>query len=63
MSHSTEPEKQDFQEVERTNGPLPANATDKQQTERYRLAQAARLIRERASEHRTDHDAETETIG
>ncbi|MGA8887781.1 MAG: hypothetical protein WCF47_12680 [Pseudolabrys sp.] len=42
----TKPDKEDFDLVEKQHGPLPANATDQQVVERYRLSQAAKLIRE-----------------
>jgi hypothetical protein len=39
------PDPQDYEAVEREHGPLPQDATPEQHLDRYRLAQAARLIR------------------
>ncbi len=39
------PNEQDYEAVEREHGPLRPNATVKEQAERYRLAQANKLIR------------------
>ena len=39
------PDPQDYEAVEREEGPLPANASDAEVADRYRLAQAAKLIR------------------
>ncbi len=41
-----EPEQKDYERIEKEHGPLPANATDKEAAHRFRLAQAAKLIRE-----------------
>jgi hypothetical protein len=42
---TVKPDQQDHTEIERKYGPLSANASDAEAAERYRLAQAARLIR------------------
>ena len=39
------PNQQDFDEVEKEYGPLPPNASQAALDERYRLAQAAKVIR------------------
>jgi hypothetical protein len=39
------PDQQDYTAIERTRGPLPKNATAQEAAERYRLAQANKLIR------------------
>ena len=39
------PDPEDYLAVERTQGNLPVNATDEQTAERFRLAQAHKLIR------------------
>ena len=39
------PDSIDYQRVEQKHGPLPASATDAEHAHRYRLAQAAALIR------------------
>ena len=39
------PERTDFELVHREYGPLPSNATVAEQRDRYRLAQAAALLR------------------
>jgi hypothetical protein len=44
------PERQDFDRIEREYGPLPAHASAKEIADRYRDAQAARLIRLYAKE-------------
>jgi hypothetical protein len=46
MVKPVKPDKEDIEKVEKERGPLPVNATDKEAAERYRLAQAAKLIRE-----------------
>ena len=46
------PDKQDFAAVEKEHGPLPSNASEAEHAERYRLAQAAKLIREHAENDR-----------
>jgi hypothetical protein len=46
------PDKQDFAAVEKERGPLPSNASEAEHAERYRLAQAAKLIREHAENDR-----------
>jgi hypothetical protein len=40
------PDQQDFDTVEREYGPLPPNASQAELAERYRLAQAAKVIRQ-----------------
>jgi hypothetical protein len=40
------PNQQDFDEVEKEYGPLPPNASQAALDERYRLAQAAKVIRQ-----------------
>jgi hypothetical protein len=40
-----QPDRQDYVQVERTYGVLPANASEEEKVNRYRLAQAAKLIR------------------
>jgi hypothetical protein len=40
------PDREDYARIEKEYGPLPANATDGETAERYRLAQAAKIIRE-----------------
>ncbi len=40
------PGQQDFDTVEREYGPLPPNASQAELVERYRLAQAAKVIRQ-----------------
>ena len=42
---SIKPERNDFEFVHREYGPLPSNATVAEQADRYRLAQAAALLR------------------
>jgi hypothetical protein len=42
---TTKPDSIDYQRVEQKHGPLPASATDAEHAHRYRLAQAAALIR------------------
>lgn len=42
---SIKPERSDFDFVHREYGPLPSNATTAEQADRYRLAQAAALLR------------------
>ena len=42
---SIKPERTDFELVHWEYGPLPANATVAEQADRYRLAQAAALLR------------------
>ena len=43
---SIKPDQQDFDAVERENGPLPPTASQAALDERYRLAQAAKVIRQ-----------------
>jgi hypothetical protein len=45
------PDPQDYAEIERSYGQLPRDASDEQAAERYRLAQAHKLIREFAPPH------------
>jgi hypothetical protein len=40
-----EPDPEDFWAIDAEYGPLPLEASEKQATERYRLAQATKLIR------------------
>ena len=40
------PDRQDFEAVEKEYGPLPPNASQSALDERYRLAQAAKVIRQ-----------------
>ena len=40
------PDQQDFDEVEKEYGPLPPSASEAALAERYRLAQAAKVIRQ-----------------
>ena len=42
----TKPDQKDFDAIEKEYGALPANATGEQMAERYRLAIAAKIIRE-----------------
>jgi hypothetical protein len=43
---AVKPDKQDFAAVEREYGPLPPSASKAARAERYRLAQAAKIIRQ-----------------
>ena len=43
---SIKPDQQDFDSVEKEYGPLPPNASQAALAERYRLAQAAKVIRQ-----------------
>ncbi|MGB5183087.1 MAG: hypothetical protein WBO12_12995 [Xanthobacteraceae bacterium] len=43
---SIKPDQQDFNAVEKEYGPLPPNASQAALAERYRLAQAAKVIRQ-----------------
>jgi hypothetical protein len=43
---AVKPDKQDFDAVEREYGPLPPTAGEAARAERYRLAQAAKIIRQ-----------------
>jgi hypothetical protein len=43
---AVKPDKQDFDAVEREYGPLPPTASEAARAERYRLAQAAKVIRQ-----------------
>ena len=43
---AVKPDKQDFDAVEREYGPLPPTASEAARAERYRLAQAAKIIRQ-----------------
>jgi hypothetical protein len=43
---AVKPDKQDFDAVEREHGPLPPAASEVARAERYRLAQAAKIVRQ-----------------
>jgi hypothetical protein len=43
---AVKPDKQDFDAVEREYGPLPPTASEAARAERYRLAQAAKIVRQ-----------------
>jgi hypothetical protein len=43
---AVKPDKQDFDAVEREYGPLPPIASETVHPERYRLAQAAKIVRQ-----------------
>jgi len=43
---AVKPDKQDFDAVEKEHGPLPPTASETARAERYRLAQAAKIIRQ-----------------
>jgi hypothetical protein len=43
---AVKPDKQDFDAVEREYGPLPPTASEAARAERYRLTQAAKIIRQ-----------------
>ena len=43
---AVKPDQQDFDAVEKEYGPLPATASQGARAERYRLAQAAKVIRQ-----------------
>jgi hypothetical protein len=45
MTTTIKPDRQDFEAIEHEHGPLPDDATTQDQADRYRLAQAAKLIR------------------
>jgi hypothetical protein len=40
------PDQQDFDAVEKEHGPLPPTASERVRAERYRLAQAAKVVRQ-----------------
>ncbi len=44
-SQMIKPDPQDYAEIERTYGRLPANATDQEAVHQYRRAQMAKLVR------------------
>jgi hypothetical protein len=43
---TVKPDKRDFDAVEREHGPLPPTASEAAHAERYRLAQAAKIMRQ-----------------
>ena len=61
------PDSIDYQRVEQKQGPLPASATDAEHAHRYRLAQAAALIRlfgarpDKIAHRGRQHDGERNT--